>query len=83
MRKISEEGVAFRSPVDGAKSLSPETSMQIQNDLNSDIVMQFDECTPYPPHDDAKKSRAVLYAGGSVALMSIIAWEIKCIIWYH
>ena len=51
MRKISEEGVAFRSPVDGAKVfLSPETSMQIQNDLNSDIIMQFDECTPYPRH---------------------------------
>lgn len=58
MRKISEEGVAFRSPVDGAKVfLSPETSMQIQHDLNSDIVMQFDECTPYPAtHEEAKKS---------------------------
>ena len=58
MRKISEEGVAFRSPVDGAKVfLSPETSMQIQHDLNSDIVMQFDECTPYPAtHIDAQKS---------------------------
>lgn len=58
MRKITEEGVAFRSPVDGAKVfLSPETSMQIQNDLNSDIVMQFDECTPYPAtHQEAQKS---------------------------
>ncbi len=49
MRKITEEGVAFRSPIDGAKVfLSPEKSMQIQYALNSDIVMQFDECTPYP-----------------------------------
>lgn len=49
MRKITEEGVHFRSPVDGSKVfLSPEISMQIQKSLNSDIVMQFDECTPYP-----------------------------------
>ncbi|MBI2771740.1 MAG: tRNA guanosine(34) transglycosylase Tgt [Burkholderiales bacterium] len=48
MRKISEEGVKFASPVNGDKLfLTPETSMQIQAALNSDIVMQFDECTPY------------------------------------
>ncbi|HEY0855999.1 MAG TPA: tRNA guanosine(34) transglycosylase Tgt [Albitalea sp.] len=48
MRKISEEGVKFASPVNGDKLfLTPETSMQIQRVLNSDIVMQFDECTPY------------------------------------
>ena len=47
-RKISEEGVAFASPVNGDKLfLTPEVSMQIQTVLNSDIVMQFDECTPY------------------------------------
>ncbi|MES1964353.1 tRNA guanosine(34) transglycosylase Tgt [Psychrobacter sp. AH5] len=58
MRKITEEGVHFKSPIDGAKVfLSPEKSMQIQYSLNSDIVMQFDECTPYPAtHDEAKKS---------------------------
>ena len=58
MRKITEEGVNFKSPIDGAKVfLSPEKSMQIQYRLNSDIVMQFDECTPYPAtHDEAKKS---------------------------
>lgn len=58
MRKISEEGVTFKSPIDGAKVfLSPEISMQIQRSLNSDIVMQFDECTPYPAtHDEAKAS---------------------------
>jgi len=49
LRTISEEGVAFRSPVDGARCfLSPEESMRIQKVLNSDIVMAFDECTPYP-----------------------------------
>ncbi len=48
MRKITEEGVKFASPINGDKLfLSPEVSMQIQRVLNSDIVMQFDECTPY------------------------------------
>ena len=48
MRKISEEGVKFASPVNGDKLfLSPEVSMQVQHVLNSDIVMQLDECTPY------------------------------------
>ena len=48
MRKISEEGVRFASPVNGDRLfLTPEVSMQIQAVLNSDIVMQFDECTPY------------------------------------
>ena len=48
MRKITEEGVKFSSPVNGDRLfLSPEISMQIQKVLNSDIVMQFDECTPY------------------------------------
>lgn len=49
MRKISEAGVSFRSPVDGAKVfLDAETSMAVQRALGSDIVMIFDECTPYP-----------------------------------
>ncbi|MGE5652080.1 MAG: tRNA guanosine(34) transglycosylase Tgt [Bacillota bacterium] len=48
MRKITEEGVKFASPINGDKLfLSPEISMQIQRVLNSDIVMQFDECMPY------------------------------------
>ena len=48
MRKITEEGVHFSSPVNGDKLfMSPEVSMQIQTILNSDIVMQLDECTPY------------------------------------
>ena len=49
LRKITEEGVKFASPIDGARLfLTPEISMQIQKDLNSDIVMIFDECTPCP-----------------------------------
>ncbi len=49
LSKISEEGVKFRSPVNGdACFLSPEESMRIQRVLNADIVMIFDECTPYP-----------------------------------
>jgi queuine tRNA-ribosyltransferase len=48
MRKIAEEGVKFASPVNGDRLfLSPEISMQIQRTLNADVVMQFDECTPY------------------------------------
>jgi len=53
MRKISEEGVNFRSPVDGAKVfLGPETSIEVQHTLGSDIVMIFDECTPYPATEE-------------------------------
>ena len=58
LRKIGEEGVKFSSPIDGAKLfLTPEESMRIQHGLNSDIVMIFDECTPYPAsHEEAAKS---------------------------
>ena len=58
MRKIKEDGVTFRSPIDGSKVfLSPEISMDIQHTLNSDVVMIFDECTPYPAtHEEAQKS---------------------------
>jgi len=49
LRKISEAGVTFKSPIDGHKIfMGPEESMQVQRDLGSDIVMIFDECTPYP-----------------------------------
>ncbi len=58
IRKITEEGVHFRNPVNGDKIfLSPEESMDIQYDLGSDIVMIFDECTPYPATEaEAEKS---------------------------
>ena len=57
-RKISEQGVRFRSPRDGSEvELSPESCMQIQHNLNSDIVMCFDECTSYPAtHEQAETS---------------------------
>jgi queuine tRNA-ribosyltransferase len=58
MRKISEEGVKFQSPINGDTCfLTPEESMRIQKVLNSDIVMIFDECTPYPAtHKEAEDS---------------------------
>ena len=58
MRKITEQGVHFRSPVDGSKVfMGPEESMQVQRALGSDIVMIFDECTPYPADvDTARRS---------------------------
>ena len=61
MRKISEEGVRFQSPVDGSKVfLDPEKSMAIQRSLGSDIVMIFDECTPYPTSEaEARDSMAL------------------------
>jgi len=53
LRKITEAGVTFASPVDGSRvELTPEISMQVQHDLGSDIVMIFDECTPYPATED-------------------------------
>ena len=49
LRKITEQGVAFKSPVDGSPVfIDPETSMRVQRELGADIVMIFDECTPYP-----------------------------------
>ena len=60
LRKISEEGVTFRSHIDGSKQfLSPEISVEVQTALGSDIVMAFDECVPYPAdYDYAKQSLA-------------------------
>jgi len=56
MRKITEAGVKFRSPIDGSEIfLDPERAMQVQRDLGSDIVMIFDECTPYPATEQQAK----------------------------
>ncbi len=62
-RKISEEGVCFQSPVDGRRiQMTPESSMQAQRELGSDIVMVFDECTPYPAtHRQAQTSMELSY----------------------
>lgn len=61
LRKITEQGVKFRSPIDGSEIfLDPEKSMQVQRDLGSDIVMIFDECTPYPATEaQAQESMAL------------------------
>ncbi len=61
MRKISEEGVVFKSPINGSKvSLSPETSIQVQRELGSDVVMIFDECTPYPATEQQARDSMAL-----------------------
>ncbi len=61
MRKITEEGVRFSSPVNGEKiMLTPERSMEVQRKLGSDVVMIFDECTPYPAtHKESQDSMAL------------------------
>jgi queuine tRNA-ribosyltransferase len=84
LRKVKEEGVAFASPVNGDRLfLTPELSMQIQRALDSDIVMCFDECTPYPATRDeaatsmelsmrwARRSRDA-HAGNANALFGIV-----------
>ncbi len=70
MRKITEEGAHFRSPVDGAPVfLSPEESMRIQRTLASDVAMSFDECTPYPA-TEARGARVhgIVHALGAARL---------------
>ncbi|SMF64982.1 tRNA-guanine transglycosylase [Alteromonadaceae bacterium Bs31] len=84
IRKISEEGVKFRSPIDGSEVfLDPERAIQVQRDLGSDIVMIFDECTPYPATENeardsmelslrwAKRSKDA-HAGNPAALFGIV-----------
>jgi queuine tRNA-ribosyltransferase len=74
MRKIAEEGVKFASPVNGDKLfLTPEISMQIQTLLNSDIAMQFDECTPY---DTAGQITTEAQARYSMELSR--RWALRC-----
>lgn len=56
MRKLSEEGVRFRSPVNGDEVfLTPEKSIEVQHELNADVTMIFDECTPYPATETAAR----------------------------
>ena len=83
MRKITEEGVKFASPIDGARLfLTPEESMRIQRSLNSDIVMVFDECTPYeidgrPATVEKRPARcACRCAGRGARATSSTAWAI-------
>ncbi|WP_297813452.1 tRNA guanosine(34) transglycosylase Tgt [uncultured Finegoldia sp.] len=68
-RKISEEGVEFRSHIDGSKHfISPEKSMEIQNDLGSDIMMAFDECCPYPASHEYTEN----------SMMRTLRWLKRC-----
>jgi queuine tRNA-ribosyltransferase len=75
MRKISEEGVKFASPVNGDKLfLTPEVSMQVQHALNSDIVMQFDECTPYDT-----KGQVTTEKEARVSMELSLRWASRCL----
>jgi queuine tRNA-ribosyltransferase len=75
MRKISEEGVKFASPVNGDKLfLTPEGSMQIQTVLNSDVVMQFDECTPYET-----KGHLTTEAEAKSSMELSLRWARRCL----
>lgn len=73
LRKITEEGVHFQNHLDGTPTfIGPETSMEIQRDLGSDIVMAFDECPPHPcTHEDASKS-----------LDLTVRWARRCKDWW-
>ncbi|MBK0391190.1 tRNA guanosine(34) transglycosylase Tgt [Ramlibacter algicola] len=74
MRKISEEGVKFASPVNGDKLfLTPEVSMQVQTLLDSDIVMQFDECTPYET-----KGHLTTEAEAKFSMELSLRWAKRC-----
>ncbi|GAB4090351.1 tRNA guanosine(34) transglycosylase Tgt [Hydrogenophaga soli] len=79
MRKITEEGVRFASPVNGDKLfLTPEVSMQIQTVLNSDIVMQFDECTPYLSVDKKTKGQITTEAEARASMELSLRWAQRC-----
>ena len=79
MRKIAEEGVKFSSPVNGDKLfLTPEISMQIQTVLNSDIVMQFDECTPYISVEPKTKGQLTTEAEARSSMELSLRWAKRC-----
>ncbi len=79
MRKISEAGVKFSSPVNGDKLfLTPEISMQIQTVLNSDIVMQFDECTPYISVEPKTKGQLTTEAEARSSMGLSLRWARRC-----
>src|SRR5215510_6213993 len=69
LRKLTEEGVSFRSPVNGDPVLlTPERSMQVQRDLDSDVVMIFDECTQYPATEAEARS----------SMERSLRWAVRC-----
>ena len=75
MRKITEDGVHFSSPVNGDKLfMSPEVSMQIQTTLNSDIAMQLDECTPYLSVEPKTKGQITTEAEARTSMEMSLRW---------
>ena len=79
MRKISEEGVRFSSPVNGDKLfLTPEISMQIQTLLNSDIAMQFDECTPYLSMEPKTRGQVITENEALYSMELSLRWAQRC-----
>jgi queuine tRNA-ribosyltransferase len=79
MRKITEEGVTFASPVNGDKLfLTPEISMQIQTVLDSDIVMQFDECTPYVFMDKKTLGQVTTEREAHASMALSLRWAERC-----
>lgn len=79
MRKIHEQGVTFASPINGDKLfMSPEVSMQIQTDLNSDVVMQLDECTPYIQVSGKNKGQVTTKQEAEVSLQMSLRWAGRC-----
>ncbi len=79
MRKISEEGVRFASPVNGDKLfLTPEISMQVQTILNSDIVMQFDECTPYVSVEASTRGQVTTEQEARLSMALSLRWAQRC-----
>jgi queuine tRNA-ribosyltransferase len=78
MRKVTEEGVRFRSPIDGAALfLTPEESMRVQTVLNSDVAMIFDECTPYwmpDKRDPSLPGRAATHAEAGASMELSLRW---------
>ncbi|HEY4873735.1 MAG TPA: tRNA guanosine(34) transglycosylase Tgt [Steroidobacteraceae bacterium] len=74
LRKISEEGVMFRSPIDGSEvRLTPEDSMQVQLALRSDIAMALDDCTPFPATEDEARN----------SMQRSMRWAIRSHAHYH
>ncbi len=79
MRKISEEGVKFSSPINGDKLfLTPEISIQIQSSLNSDIVMQFDECTPYLSVENKDLGKITTEGEARLSMELSLRWAARC-----
>jgi len=79
MRKITEQGVHFSSPVNGDKLfMSPEISIQIQTTLNSDIAMQLDECTPYISVETKTKGQITTEAEARNSMELSLRWAKRC-----